>query len=121
MNKKSIIYFIFFGLCSLNILQVKEYETGSPNGKLKIKLHVNKGTEYEVWYNNKQLILPSSIGLNLADGRIIGYGNVKGVKRRKINQTIDVPIGKNKILHDAYNAGGNIKKTECLCITAFFK
>lgn len=65
-------------------------------GKLKIKLKIDKGTQYEVWYDNTQLILPSPIGLHLADGRVIGNGSVKSVKKRKVNQTIDVLVGKNK-------------------------
>ena len=100
MDKKKISYLILLCLFSLSCtLQAEKYETVSPNGKLKIKLKIDKGTQYEVWYDNTQLILPSPIGLHLADGRVIGNGSVKSVKKRKVNQTIDVPVGKNKELH----------------------
>ena len=91
MDKKKISYLILLCLFSLSCtLQAEKYETVSPNGKLKIKLKIDKGTQYEVWYDNTQLILPSPIGLHLADGRVIGNGSVKSVKKRKVNQTIDV-------------------------------
>ena len=104
MDKKKISYLILLCLFSLSCtLQAEKYETVSPNGKLKIKLKIDKGTQYEVWYDNTQLILPSPIGLHLADGRVIGNGSVKSAKKRKVNQTIDVLVGKNKELQDTYN------------------
>ena len=104
MDKKKICYLILLCLFSLSCtLQAEKYETVSPDGKLKIKLKIDNGTQYEVWYDHTQLILPSSIGLHLADGRVIGNGNVKSAKKRKVDQTIDVPVGKNKVLQDAYN------------------
>ena len=104
MDKKKICYLILLCLFSLSCtLQAEKYETVSPDGKLKIKLKIDNGTQYEVWYDHTQLILPSSIGLHLADGRVIGNGSVKSAKKRKVDQTIDVPVGKNKVLQDAYN------------------
>lgn len=103
LNIQTMICLVLLCLCSACTLQAKKYEVVSPNGKLKIKLQIDQDTKYEVWFQDKQLILPSSIGLNLADGRVIGNGKVKSAKKRKVNQTIDVPIGKNKTLPDAYN------------------
>lgn len=103
MNQKTIICLLFFCLCSFGIVQAKKYETVSPDGKLKIKLQIDKSTQYEVWYDNHQLLLPSSIGLHLSDGRVIGNGSVKSTKKRKVNENINVPIGKNKVLQDTYN------------------
>lgn len=100
---KTFIYLVLFCLCSVSTLQAKKYEAVSPDGKLKVKLEIDRGTKYEVWHRNKQLIMPSSIGLHLADGRVIGNGSVKSTKKRKVNQVIDVPIGKNKTLQEAYN------------------
>ena len=102
MNRKSILSVAVFCLCAFNV-HAEDYEAISPDGKLKIKLQVDKGTKYEVWSGDKQLISPSSIGLNLADGRIVGNGTVKSVQRNSVDQTIDVLIGKNKTLREAYN------------------
>lgn len=102
MNRKSILSIAIFCLCALGA-QAEDYEAVSPNGRLKIKLQVDNGTKYEVWSGDKQLISPSAIGLNLADGRVVGGGTIKSVQKNNVDQTIDVLIGKNKTLREAYN------------------
>ena len=95
--------FLFIALfCSLSIW-ANDYELISPNGQFKIKLHINNGTQYEIWAGESQLIQPSTIGLNLNDGTVIGRGTVKETKRNSVNSVIDVPIGKNKTLAEVYN------------------
>jgi len=103
MCKKSIILSLIISLFSIYSLQAVDYEVVSPNNQLKIKLHINAGTTYEIWHGTTQLILPSSIGLNLSDGTVIGAGTVKDTKTSSVNNQIDVPIGKNKTLTEAYN------------------
>ncbi|MEI3444401.1 MAG: glycoside hydrolase family 97 N-terminal domain-containing protein [Bacteroides thetaiotaomicron] len=84
MDKKKISYLILLCLFSLSCtLQAEKYETVSPNGKLKIKLKIDKGTQYEVWYDNTQLILPSPIGLHLADGKSNRQRKCKVGKEKK--------------------------------------
>ncbi len=94
---------LIFSLICIHILHAIDYEVVSPNGQLKIKLHVDKGTTYEIWHGETQLIAPSSIGLNLSDGTIIGAGTVKDTKINSVDTQIEVPIGKNKTLIEAYN------------------
>lgn len=49
MDKKKISYLILLCLFSLSCtLQAEKYETVSPNGKLKIKLKIDKGTQYSM-------------------------------------------------------------------------
>ena len=60
---------------------------------MKIKLRVDNGTTYEVWHGDKQLIAPSSIGLNLSNGTIVGGGTVKSTTTNHVDQTIDVVAG----------------------------
>ena len=76
MNRKLILSSLFIFFCLWNI-QAEEYETMSPNGMLKIKLRIDKGTTYEIWHGNEQLIASSPIGLNLSNGMIIGGGTVE--------------------------------------------
>lgn len=102
MNRKLILSSLFIFFCLWNI-QAEEYETMSPNGMLKIKLRIDKGTTYEIWHGNEQLIASSPIGLNLSNGMIIGGGTVKNVTRNVVDQTIEVIAGKNKTLREAYN------------------
>jgi len=102
MNKKSIL-FLFISLFTIHCLHAVDYEVVSPNNQLKIILHVNAGTTYEIWYSNTQLISPSSIGLNLSNGTVVGAGTVKDTQTSSVNNQINTPIGKNKTLTEAYN------------------
>jgi len=100
---KKIFSFFFVSILSISTLFAAEYEVISPNGVLKIKLSINNGTTYEVWHGQTQLINTSSIGLNLASGMIIGAGTVKNTQTKSVNNLIDVAIGKNRTLTEAYN------------------
>ena len=103
MRKKTIVLTLLISIFSIYSLQAVDYEVVSPNNQLKIKLHINAGTTYEIWHGTTQLILPSSIGLNLSNGTVIGAGTVKNTLTSSVNNQIDVPIGKNKTLTEAYN------------------
>jgi alpha-glucosidase len=102
MNKYFLKTFFMLFIC-FSLFGANNFEVLSPNGKLKIKIQIDKGTSYEIWYENTQLIMPSTIGMELSDGTIIGEGTVKNVEKDSINNQIDVLIGKNKTLKEAYN------------------
>jgi len=102
MKKQVILCVLLICSCFVN-LQAADYEVVSPNGKLKMKLQVDNGTKYEVWHGDAQLITPSSIGLNLEGGIVIGAGTVKSTEENSVNQKLDVLIGKNKSLDENYN------------------
>ena len=99
-HKKLLLLFALF--CSFS-LWAADYEVTSPNEKFKIKLHINNGTQYEIWAGETQLISPSIIGLNLGNGMVIGEGTIKDVERNSVNDVIEVLIGKNKTLDEVYN------------------
>lgn len=101
--KRYLIFLSVFFACILPKVQAEAYEVISPDGQLKIKLHLNNGTRYELWRGEKQLIAPSSIGLNLDNGTIIGAGTVRETSTRSVNTSLEVFIGKNKTLKEAYN------------------
>jgi len=102
MIKKFNIALCFL-VFNIVVLHANAYEVISPNNLLKIKLNIDNGTTYEVWHGDTQLINTSAIGMNLSDGTVIGAGTVKNTQTRTENNQIDVPIGKNKTLTEAYN------------------
>jgi len=102
MKKQVFLYILLFCSCLIK-LQAENFEVVSPNGKLKMKLQVDKGTKYEVWHGESQLITPSAIGLNLENGTIIGGGTVKDSETKTVNEKLDVLIGKNKTIDENYN------------------
>ncbi|MGB4414650.1 MAG: glycoside hydrolase family 97 catalytic domain-containing protein [Paludibacter sp.] len=102
MLKRIVLYF-FVSTLFVSTVFAAEYEVVSPDNVLKIKLRVDNGTTYEVWHGQTQLINSSSIGLNLSNGMIIGAGTVKSTQTRSVNNQLEVKIGKNKTLTEAYN------------------
>jgi hypothetical protein len=80
-----------------------DYEVKSPNNQLQIKLHINNGTQYEIWADQTQLIASSPIGLRLENGTIVGNGTVKETETRQTDKLLQVPIGKNKAIEEKYN------------------
>ncbi|MDR0542822.1 MAG: glycoside hydrolase family 97 N-terminal domain-containing protein [Dysgonamonadaceae bacterium] len=99
---KNIIFLSLF-LFSANFMQAAVYDLLSPDGQLKITLTVDYGVQYEIRRGEKQLIAPSPIGLNLDNGTVIGAGTVKETQTRSVNNPLDVFIGKNKTMTEAFN------------------
>ncbi len=89
--------------CCIHTIHAVDYEVVSPDNQLKIILHIDAGTTYEIWHGETQLIAPSSIALHLSDGTIVGAGTVKNITPGSENNQLNVPIGKNKTLTEAYN------------------
>lgn len=102
MTKKIYIVLLVLLGC-MTALTAASYEVVSPNNLLKIKLKIESGTSYEIWYGETQLINSSPIGMNLSSGVVIGAGTVKNTQTNSVNNQINVPIGKNKVLTEAYN------------------
>ncbi len=102
MNKKITLLLLFLAF-TLYQIKAADYEVLSPNKQLKMKLHVEGGTTYELWSGETQLIAPSSIGLNLSNGTVIGGGTVKKTQTRTVDNQLSVLIGKNKTLDENYN------------------
>ncbi|MDR2475104.1 MAG: glycoside hydrolase family 97 catalytic domain-containing protein [Bacteroidales bacterium] len=102
MNQQKILLPLLF-LFYLMGMRAADYNVVSPDGQLKIVLHVSNGTQYELWRGEKQLVASSSIGLNLNNGTVIGSGTVAETQTRNVNNELSVFIGKNKTLTEAYN------------------
>ncbi|MDD4969109.1 MAG: glycoside hydrolase family 97 catalytic domain-containing protein [Paludibacter sp.] len=90
-------------LFSFQNIKAVDYDVVSPNQNFKITLHINNGTQYEINYGPTQLISPSTIGLNLQNGIVVGKGTVKSVENNSVDNVLPVLIGKNKTLQEKYN------------------
>lgn len=102
MIKKTTIVLLLL-LAFQWVTRAAVFEVVSPDTKLTMKLTVDGGTSYELWHGAVQLISSSPIALNLSDGMIIGNGTVKSTSTRSVDSVVDVVIGKNKTLQEAYN------------------
>jgi len=94
---------LLFSLFCFQKTGAVDYDVISPNENFKITLHIDNGTQYEINAGQTQLISPSSIGLNLQDGTVVGKGTVKSVERKSVDSVLQVLIGKNKTLLEKYN------------------
>ena len=101
MRKSGILLLLIF-FSTLNLIAAN-YEVKSPDEKLKFIVKVDNGTQYEIRYDNTQLIAPSPVGLNLNDGTVIGKGTVKNTETRYVDDAVPVLIGKNESIPEKYN------------------
>jgi len=62
-------------------LSAKEYSVQSPSGKIEIKVAVGETTTYSVLLNGTEIIVPSTISMELTDGAV--WGKDAKVKKAK--------------------------------------
>jgi alpha-glucosidase len=82
----------------------QEYTVTSPNGLLKINVHVGTDVKYDVVLRSEQLVAPSLISLTLSNGISPGKnGTVQSTSTRSVNETITRPYGKSTTVTDHFN------------------
>jgi alpha-glucosidase len=82
----------------------QEYTVTSPNGLLKINVHVGTDVKYDVVLRSEQLVAPSPISLTLSNGISPGKnGTVQSTSTRSVNETITRPYGKSTTVTDHFN------------------
>jgi alpha-glucosidase len=85
-------------------MQSKDFTLASPDGQLKITLHIDKktGTHYDISHGQTPLLAHSSLALHLEDGRAIGKSDVKTTELRTVEGDVPVLFGKNKSIAESY-------------------
>lgn len=85
-------------------LAAKTYVIKSPDKAYTLKVTAGEGrTAYSVDYKGRRIIGESVIGLDAADGRYIGGGNVTSSNKTSHKGVLDVPVGKNSTIAEIYN------------------
>ena len=92
----------FFGI---NPVRNKIIKLTSPDTKVQIEVRIADKITYSVNYGEEQILLPSSISMNLQDGLNPGVGpELKNTKKRSVNNKIYPQIReKRKEINDVYN------------------
>ena len=77
----------------------------SPSGKIIVKVWMHKTLTYSISYNNKSILLPSSIDLLLDQNRSLSLNNsIRSSTVKKIKAQIISPVPeKRRIIPDLYN------------------
>lgn len=86
MNKKISTFIIcctFFS-CVFG----EEFKVSSPDKKIQAVISVDRGIRYSLFYKDKNYLLPSSISMTLADGKILGLTPI--VKKRSARSVSNV-------------------------------
>ncbi|MBO5779597.1 MAG: glycoside hydrolase family 97 protein [Muribaculaceae bacterium] len=81
----------------------KEYRVSSPDGNIRFNVSVAGSTEYSIDFKNNPVVLPTEIGMQLTDGRVVGRGKVTSVARRSVDSEVAVVVGKNNSIPERYN------------------
>ncbi len=86
-------------------LSAKEYSVQSPSGKIEIKVAVGETTTYSVLLNGTEIIVPSTISMELTDGTVWGKdAKVKKAKTISVSEELK-PVVQRKYatLQNEYN------------------
>ena len=91
---KKLILTLCLCCAGAGIAAAKSYEVKSPDGKIAVQVDAGKeAVSYSVLLDGKQLIAPSYLALELADGRTLGTKPV--VRKAAVKShdgTIDAPV-----------------------------
>lgn len=80
----------------------KHYTLTSPDGRLKVDIDNTDGLSYTVSCRNQALLAPSSIGLVLGDGTVVGQ-KVRSAKNSKHTEHIEAPFYRVKSFNTSYH------------------
>jgi len=82
----------------------KIFHVKSPDGKIDLTVSAGKTVEWSVNHEDTQVILPSSVSLQLGDGMTLGTDvSVKNAKPATVNRTINTPFYKKDKVPDNCN------------------
>ena len=67
-----LVFILWVGDCP-----AQKYELKSPDGRLKFRIAVSNRLQYELYFDNEEIILPSEIDLQLINSRLSLNPSVK--------------------------------------------
>lgn len=90
---------VLFSSCNTE----EDIAASSPDSQLKIVLTAKDSLAYQVLYKGKEVIKPSSIGMELS-GKTLGKNfSIKEIKKQSVREVIKPLYGKFQTLSDEYN------------------
>lgn len=104
MNKR-ILGLLCFCLLMISTAFAKDYKIQSPNKKISIKITTENNLGFSVYHNQKQLIAPTYISMELETGIVLG-SNPLVIKKavKSVNRELRPEVReKNELIVDNYN------------------
>lgn len=101
--QKKLLAVLFIFTC-LNSWSADTLQVRSPSGKISVKVWMGKQLSYTVSYENKTILEPSLIDLQLENNRSLSINNtIRSSSLKTINEQIISPVPeKRKIIPDRY-------------------
>ena len=91
-----------FCLMTMSISAAK-YEVSSPNGMVKVTVTAEETVKWQVNYDNKTVLLPSEINIQLQQGnKTLGLGRIGKVTKKQIRSSFESPFYKKSAVRDDY-------------------
>lgn len=104
IDKKTLFIVTALFIISIGALAQKSYQLQSPDGKLTADIVVGTDITYSVSHQGETLLSPSSVSMQLADGKSFGVNSkLKSIKKNSANQVIPSPFYKRSEIIDHYN------------------
>ena len=93
---------LFFCLTAMAV-SAGSYEVSSPNGKVKVTVTTNTAVQWSVYYDGRQVLLPSTIDIRMVQGKkTVGLGTVGKVAKYSVDNSFKNPFYKRLNISDAY-------------------
>jgi Glycoside hydrolase 97. len=82
----------------------KDYHLTSPDGRISVTVTSDETVAYSVTYNEKQILEPSRVAMNLEDGRVFGTGKVRSTAKGQVSRKgLPAPVYKKSTVDDEYS------------------
>ena len=99
---KKLLFSALLLLCVSAFAQ-KQYTLQSPDKDITVTIEAGEQLTYAVTHGNTCVLTPSSIGMKLGDGTMLGTKPVvKTAKTRSVNQTLPSPLYKKAQIPELY-------------------
>src|SRR3954469_1945996 len=104
-KKRNYLLSLFFILIYCNGWCKDTLQVVSPSGNIAVKVWMGKQLQYQILYDNKTILSPSSINFLLDKNRSLSSNNsIKSSSVKKVREQIISPVPeKRRMIPDVYN------------------
>ena len=102
MNAKPVIFLLL--MLSASAFAQRQYTLQSPDKDITVTVEAGEQLTYAVTHGNTCVLMPSPIGMELADGTMLGAKPVvKSAKTNSVNRMLPSPLYKKAQIPETYN------------------
>lgn len=95
--------FALFSLMTVMGAAATPFRLTSPDGRVRADISTGKALEYSIRYDNTMVMLPSTIGMTLANGKEVGPGNARKTGFDIVDRMVPSPLYRCAEVQERYN------------------